>query len=100
MKSIRFIALILSTVVLTVSAQTTDWESVGDITVYRDGSTSSKVIARLYKTKTDDTMYKIKTTSSNDYIVAPNPLYDPKSSYSKKCFKYVAGNYYLNLGLR
>ncbi len=34
----------------------------------------------------------------SEYIVTPNPLYDLDCDSGK--IKYIAGNYYLNLGLK
>lgn len=76
---------------------TTEWESIGKIDVYIGGSNSSKRTVKLYASRTSETMYKIKLDSS-EYIVTPNPSYDSNCDYGKNSFKYVAGQYYLNLG--
>lgn len=79
--------------------QSTDWKSIGEIVAYLNGDTSTdnKRTFQLYTTGTGEVMYKIKV-DSKEYIVAHNPKYNPDSKSSVSRFKYIAGDYYLNLG--
>ena len=87
-----------ASIVASEQVQSIEWECIGKIIVYVGGATYDKRTVSLYMKLTGEAMYKIKVNDS-EYIVTRNPEYKPNSNSGKACFKYVAGKYYLNLGL-
>lgn len=77
------------------TGQTTPpWKETGKVTLYsRDGNKmgTAQLYARQVQKKTD---YKVKLVNGEEYAVAPNRTYDPKSTEFHRQCKYMAHVYF------
>lgn len=78
-----------------LTGQTTpSWKETGKVTLYsRDGNKmgTAQLYARQAQKKTD---YKVKLVNGEEYAVAPNRSYDPKSNEFYRQCKYMAHVYF------